>query len=370
MGRLDNITDFSARDSKAFDESTRLFEEAGVESSKELRCFADNIYNRSGIVTKIKPKTRNAKNFLDEDFQAHRKMNENTSAIQELTEALMYGSTEEDLEMEITEGGVADEVAEVFARHGITGNAVKDTFKKLETYYGKEPNMANMADFANNEEDEVEDDSDMGPSEEDLTDEAEDEESLEEKYSKANDLLRKVEATKNLKKRFSESKKRSLKEALLVAPTGSFSAKTKRGVKFVGISDEESLQDSQKRSLKESEAKGKYTIIYEDEDRDRHIVRTSAANDFDVFIKMHQHDLGELGSSCYMDLVDGKLVDNFHDKTYETAEDVIEFLNGWNGCDTEVFILNIKRPDGTILFNYDVEDYDDDDYDDRWGDRD
>lgn len=242
MGRLDNITDFSARDSKTFDESTRLFEEAGVESSKELRCFADNIYNRSGIVTKIKPKTRNAKNFLDEDFQAHRKMNENTSAIQELTEALMYGSTEEDLEMEITEGGVADEVAEVFARHGITGNAVKDTFKKLETYYGKEPNMANMADFAN-EEDEAEDDSDMGPSEEDLTDEAEDEESLEEKYSKVNDLLRKVEATKNLKKRFSESKKRSLKEALLVAPTGSFSAKTKRGVKFVGISDVEDYDD-------------------------------------------------------------------------------------------------------------------------------
>lgn len=248
-----DITDFSAKDSKAFDESTRLFEEAGLESSKELRCFRDNVYNNSKFSTKINSKTYNNKHFLDEDYQASRKMNENTSAIQELTEELMYGSTEEDLDMEITEGGVAEEVAEVFARHGITGDAVKDTFKKLETFYGKEPNTSELAvgaeDVESDDEDETAEEEPVAEDEEfeDDVDETETsnddseeemEESLEEKYNRANSLLRKVEATRNLKKRFSESKKRSLKEALLVAPTGSFNAKAKRGVKFVGISDE------------------------------------------------------------------------------------------------------------------------------------
>lgn len=251
-----DITDFSARDSKAFDESTRLFEEAGLESSSELRCFRDNVYNNSKFSTRINPKTHNSKNFLDEDYQASRKMNENTSAIQELTEELMYGSTEEDLDMEITDGGVAEEVAEVFAKHGITGDAVKDTFKKLETFYGKEPNTAELSTGAEDEEfdeedettdeeepavedEEFEDDVDETETSDEDSSEEEIEESLEEKYNRANDLLRKVEATRNLKKRFSESKKRSLKEALLVAPTGSFNAKAKRGVKFVGISDED-----------------------------------------------------------------------------------------------------------------------------------
>lgn len=251
-----DITDFSAKDSKAFDESTRLFEEAGLESSKELRCFRDNVYNNSKFSTKINSKTYNNKHFLDEDYQASRKMNENTSAIQELTEELMYGSTEEDLDMEITDGGVAEEVAEVFAKHGITGDAVKATFKKLETFYGKEPNTAELATGAEDEEgaddtadDEVADDEPMADEEEfedDVDESASDdegdeeiEESLEEKYNRANDLLRKVEATRNLKKRFSEGKKKTLKEALLVAPTGSFNAKAKRGVKFVGISDME-----------------------------------------------------------------------------------------------------------------------------------
>lgn len=248
-----DITDFSAKDSKAFDESTRLFEEAGLESSKELRCFRDNVYNNSKFSTKINSKTYNNKHFLDEDYQASRKMNENTSAIQELTEELMYGSTEEDLDMEITDGGVAEEVAEVLAKHGITGDAVKDTFKKLETFYGKEPSTAELAsgaeDVESDDEDETAEEEPVAEDEEfeDDVDETETsnedseeemEESLEEKYNRANNLLRKVEATRNLKKRFSESKRRSLKEALLVAPTGSFNAKVKRGVKFVGISDE------------------------------------------------------------------------------------------------------------------------------------
>lgn len=291
MGRLDNITDFSAKDSKAFNESTKLFEEAGLESSRELRCFADNIYNRSGIVTQINPKTHNSKNFLDEDYQASRKMNENTSAIQELTENLMYGSTEEDLDMEITDGGVAEEVAEVFARHGITGDAVKDTFKKLETFYGKEPNTAVLAGEIDDEDSDDEDDDaadsedeDLGPDADEFEDNVDDssddeededsdeeiEESLEEKYNRASTLLRKTEATRNLKKRFMEdeeedagedaededdeeieesrnrtaariaeakrriAKRNALKEALLCGPTGSAKVSSRRGVRFAG----------------------------------------------------------------------------------------------------------------------------------------
>lgn len=194
-----NVSDFSAKDSREYNRSMRLFEQASLEASNELETFQDALYNHSEIPTRLRQKSRNASNFLDEDYISKRKMNANTNAVRELTEKLMFGSTEEDLDLEITDGGVAKEIANVLVKHGITGKAAKQTLEKLVDFYGVNPDMEQ---FTKTEEEELET------------------EDLNEALQRTARTFKQRKAIKNLKNKYSRSN--SLKEALLVSPTGEF----------------------------------------------------------------------------------------------------------------------------------------------------
>ena len=201
-----DITDFSAKDSKEYDSSTNLFEDAGRETSSLLEGFKDTFYYKDPIPTKLNKKTHNSEHYLDEDFLSKKKMNANTSAIKELIkEQLMYGSTEEDLENELTDGGVAEEIAQVFANHGITGKAVKDSFKKLETYYGADFDVNEFSNGASDEDDFEDASGAESESAEETVDsdvESDDSDgSIEEKFNNINKMFRRNLIEKRIKKR-------------------------------------------------------------------------------------------------------------------------------------------------------------------------
>lgn len=208
MNDFENITDFSAKDSTEYESNIALFEEAEARTSETLENYRDTLFNNSEIPTRLPRKTRNSARFLDEDFLTGRKMNSDTNATEELLqEKLMFGSTEADLDDEILAGGVSREVAEIFQQHGITGKAVKQTFKKLGSYYGESPDIEKLAteDISDEEisedeyaEDELEDTSAETASEED----EEVQESLEEKFYRTNKAFRKLLAERNLKKKY------------------------------------------------------------------------------------------------------------------------------------------------------------------------
>lgn len=201
-----DITDFSAKDSKEYNSSTNLFEDAGRETSSLLEGFKDTFYYKDPIPTKLNKKTHNSEHYLDEDFLSKKKMNANTSAIKELIkEQLMYGSTEEDLENELTDGGVAEEIAQVFANHGITGKAVKDSFKKLETYYGADFDVNEFSNGASDEDDFEDASGAESESAEETVDsdvESDDSDgSIEEKFNNINKMFRRNLIEKRIKKR-------------------------------------------------------------------------------------------------------------------------------------------------------------------------
>lgn len=199
-----DITDFSAKDSKEYNSSTNLFEDAGSETSSLLEGFKDTFYYKDPIPTKLNKKTHNSEHYLDEDFLSKKKMNANTSAIKELIkEQLMYGSTEEDLENELTDGGVAEEIAQVFANHGITGKAVKDSFKKLETYYGADFDVNEFSNGASDEDFEDESGAESEGAEETVDSDVESDSdgSIEEKYNNINKMFRRNLIEKRIKRR-------------------------------------------------------------------------------------------------------------------------------------------------------------------------
>lgn len=254
---FENITDFSAKDSKEYNDSINLFDDAGRATSDELDDFQDTLYYKEEVAPEIKQKTHNAANFLDEDYLSKKKMNANTSAIQELTEELMFGSTEEDLDTEITEGGLAQDIANTLQAHGITGSAVDDTFKKVKTYFGKDPDIAQFADDTvfEGEEDSVdfEDTDDAEDTEEvaetevaTVEDESSDDDiqdidesteaNLDEMFQEAEGLLKRKIVEKRLKGRFAKNKT-AFKEALLVGPTGSYTSNTAGKRTIVGLAE-------------------------------------------------------------------------------------------------------------------------------------
>lgn len=201
-----DITDFSAKDSKEYNSSTNLFEDAGRETSSLLEGFKDTFYYKDPIPTKLNKKTHNSEHYLDEDFLSKKKMNANTSAIKELIkEQLMYGSTEEDLENELTDGGVAEEIAQVFANHGITGKAVKDSFKKLETYYGADFDVNEFSNGASDEDDfEDASEAESESAEETVDSDVESDDSdgsIEEKFNNINKMFRRNLIEKRIKRR-------------------------------------------------------------------------------------------------------------------------------------------------------------------------
>ena len=256
-----NVSDFSAKDSKEYNDSVKLFEAAGNATSEVLEEFKDTLYYQEAIPTHLKAKTHNSSHFLDEDYLSKKKMNANTSALKELTEELMFGSTEEDLDAEIVDGGVATEIANVLAQHGITGKAVKDTFDKVQNFFGKDPDTSELAggfeDAADDEDSEIEDEDtsdEIDPDEvvADMEDDSDsDEEPVEEsrksnlnkQFLEARRMLKRNVAIKNLKKSFKENakktSKRNLKEALLVAPTGEFKAPMSQGRLLAGLYEAE-----------------------------------------------------------------------------------------------------------------------------------
>lgn len=254
---FENITDFSAKDSKEYNDSINLFDDAGRATSDELDDFQDTLYYKEEVAPEIKQKTHNAVNFLDEDYLSKKKMNANTSAIQELTEELMFGSTEEDLDSEITDGGLAQDIANTLQAHGITGSAVDDTFKKVKTYFGKDPDISQFADDTVFEDEEdsadFEDTDDTDATEEvaetevaTVEDESSDdaiqdidestEVNLDEMFQEAEGLLKRKIVEKRLKGRFAKNKA-TLKEALLVGPTGSYRSETAGKRTIVGLAE-------------------------------------------------------------------------------------------------------------------------------------
>lgn len=254
---FENITDFSAKDSKEYNDSINLFDDAGRATSDELDDFQDTLYYKEEVAPEIKQKTHNAVNFLDEDYLSKKKMNANTSAIQELTEELMFGSTEEDLDNEITDGGLAQDIANTLQAHGITGSAVEDTFKKVKTYFGKDPDIAQFADDTVFEDEEDSADFEDTDDTEEATEEVaetevatvEDEPSddiqdidesteanLDEMFQEAEGLLKRKIVEKRLKGRFAKNKA-TLKEALLVGPTGSYRSETAGKRTIVGLAE-------------------------------------------------------------------------------------------------------------------------------------
>lgn len=228
------IDDFSCKDSTEYDTSTNLFRDAGEEASKELEAFEDTLYYKEKIPTRLHSKTHNSSRFLDTDYLSKRKMNSDTNALAELTEELMYGSTEDDLDNELIDGGVATEIAEILAKHGITGKAVSSTFKKLNNYYGVDPDVKNIT--AETEAAETEAAETEAAETEAPIDEAR---KLNAKFLETRKALKREIAIRNLKKALAENHKKSLKEALLVSPTGDARATLKTGRKVVGLIESE-----------------------------------------------------------------------------------------------------------------------------------
>jgi len=143
-----DITDFSAKDSKAFSESRNLFENAAIQASDDILAFDEARQMNSAIPTSWSRKTHNSKDFLNEEAIARKKMNVHTNAVKELLEShkdelqenLKYGATPEELEAEVR-GDFGREVLEVCQNHNITGTAIWDAIDILKAILGDEPNV-------------------------------------------------------------------------------------------------------------------------------------------------------------------------------------------------------------------------------------
>lgn len=208
-----DITDFSARDSKRFNRSAALYEDALKEADGCLRNFRDSMYYE-GVVTEIKKKTHNSKDFLNES--KNRKMNMNTNAVEELIKAkgknlketLMLGSTKEDLEEELENGTLGLDILQVFLNHNITGAMVWQALDVLKDMVGAEPDVEDLINNWQVEGEEAEEDvsdeeevDDTADEEEDTGDDEEMEESVQ--FPKSMD-----EMTRQLRRHIAERRLR------------------------------------------------------------------------------------------------------------------------------------------------------------------
>lgn len=208
-----DITDFSARDSKRFNRSAALYEDALKEADGCLRNFRDSMYYE-GVVTEIKKKTHNSKDFLNES--KNRKMNMNTNAVEELIKAkgknlketLMLGSTKEDLEEELENGTLGLDILQVFLNHNITGAMVWQALDVLKDMVGAEPDVEDLINNWQVEGEEAEEDVSDEEEVDDTADEEEytgDDEEMEEsvQFPKSMD-----EMTRQLRRHIAERRLR------------------------------------------------------------------------------------------------------------------------------------------------------------------
>lgn len=410
-----NVSDFSAKDSKEYNDSVKLFEAAGNATSEVLEEFKDTLYYQEAIPTHLKAKTHNSSHFLDEDYLSKKKMNANTSALKELTEELMFGSTEEDLDAEVVDGGVATEIAGVLAQHGITGKAVKDTFDKVQNFFGKDPDTSELAggfeDATDDEDSEIEDEDtsdEIDPDEvvADMEDDSDsDEEPVEEsrksnlnkQFLEARRMLKRNIAIKNLKKSFKENakktSKRNLKEALLVAPTGEFKAPMSQGRLLAGLREKRGDFDDRT----EYEVIGGYSIDINGEKRPYipeveelvdavkdHIPDTviyALPNDYQVYVACRASDRlpdeKSAGKLLKAAICEADVDDIYEISCREPDEAALENYFIPNGYDPEVDDLAVltfdwnefgagyedEMEDALMYDDYEDEDYDDEDYD-------
>lgn len=206
-----DVADFSAKDSEEYNASINLFKDAADEADSDIYEFEDYRYYKDDIPTEFAEKTHNSDNFLDEDYLSKKKMHHDTSAIKELTEELAYGSTEDDLDNEITDGGVAEEIANVLKAHNITKSAVKKTLNKVDQFFGTSPDLMdeNNDEVSENEEASDETDSTDETSEDETTEETSDSTESEEPVEECIEESRKV-----LKAKLVEMKKELAKRHL------------------------------------------------------------------------------------------------------------------------------------------------------------
>lgn len=225
-----DITDFSSKDSREYEASVDLYNDALDEVDSDLLNFEDASACRDRIPTRLRRKTHNSVDFLDEDKISRRKMNADTSAIQELAEkyegrfneGLMFGATQKDLENEVTQGGLGLDLLKVFKKHNITGEAIWDSIKILKNLIGADPDILEaietlkaktndkseeVTDDENTEiEDDVEDDSvdESDTNDDENIEEALDEDSTNLKLSEQLKSLKRALAERNLRKMLSK----------------------------------------------------------------------------------------------------------------------------------------------------------------------
>lgn len=220
-----DITDFSAKASGYMTKNKALFDEALSEADQDILSFKEARMYKSGIPSTFAKKRTNDKNFL---LRERDHFSNKTNATKEfleshkkLAETLKFGSTEEDLEEEVS-GSLGLEILQVLQKHGVTGDAIEKVFKTLNTLIGKDPNVDELINGwgpagddeseEGSEEDyaDEEDVSDEG-SEEDFGDEEESDESVEESRMRRYNTLE--EMTRDIRKRIAE--KRILESARL-----------------------------------------------------------------------------------------------------------------------------------------------------------
>lgn len=218
-----DITDFSSKDSREYEASVDLYNDALDEVDSDLLNFEDASACRDRIPTRLRRKTHNSVDFLDEDKISRRKMNADTSAIQELAEkyegrfneGLMFGATQKDLENEVTQGGLGLELLKVFKKHNITGEAIWDSIKILKNFIGADPDILEAIETlrtkTNDEFEEVTDD-ESPEIEDDSVDESDtnDDENIEEALDEDSTNLKLSEQLKSLKRALAERNLRKM----------------------------------------------------------------------------------------------------------------------------------------------------------------
>lgn len=217
-----DITDFSTKDSSEYKNSVAMYADALDEVDSDLLNFEESFKYRDPIPTKLREKTHNSADFLDEDRIARRKMNADTNAVQELSEKynnlkeeLMFGSNQNDLEVELIQGSLGLDILKVFKKHNITGSAIWESFKLLKSYIGATPDILEAINELKDKVNAVSDESDEDESEDTEDDKAASTESVDEDLDEESDntdtdteVL--TEKIKNIQRRIAEKRLRDM----------------------------------------------------------------------------------------------------------------------------------------------------------------
>lgn len=215
-----DITDFSTKDSSEYKNSVAMYADALDEVDSDLLNFEESFKYRDPIPTKLREKTHNSADFLDEDRIARRKMNADTNAVQELSEKynnlkeeLMFGSNQNDLEVELIQGSLGLDILKVFKKHNITGSAIWESFKLLKSYIGATPDILEAINELKDKVNVVSDESDEETSDKSKDEESvenEDEDLDEESDNTDTDTEVLTEKIKNIQRRIAEKRLRDM----------------------------------------------------------------------------------------------------------------------------------------------------------------